>query len=36
MHRDYAEGVTFTQIHRAELGPANAGGVLQHGLEHAL
>src|SRR5262249_14040921 len=30
VHRDYAEGVTFTQIHRAELGFADAGGALQH------
>src|SRR5262245_31312081 len=36
MHRDYAEGVTFMQIHRAELGFADAAGALQHRLEHRL
>src|SRR5262249_26101478 len=36
VHRDYAEGVTFTQIHRAELGLADAGGALQHRPEHRL
>src|SRR5262249_18003222 len=36
MHRDYAEGVSFMQIHRAELGFADAAGALQHRLEHRL
>src|SRR5215471_15007002 len=36
MHCDDPEGVSLTQIHRAGLGRADAGRVLQHGLEHGL
>ena len=34
VHRDRAEGISFAQKHAAVLGPADARGVGQHGLEH--
>ena len=34
--RDRAEAIALGQVHDAELGPADAHRVLQHGLEHRL